>query len=89
MTAAFAIDWLKQMLWVAVITGAPPILTAVVIGLVIAIFQAATQINDSALAFAPKALASLVALVVAAPWMLDRMTEFMIAAITTMARIHP
>ncbi len=89
MTAAFALQWLKQMLWVATITGAPPILTAVIIGLLIAIFQAATQINDSALAFAPKALASIVALVIAAPWMLDRMTEFTIAAITTMARVHP
>lgn len=89
MTAAFALQWLKQMLWVAVITGAPPILTAVIIGLVIAIFQAATQINDSALAFAPKALASIVALVIAAPWMLERMTEFTIAAITVMARVHP
>lgn len=89
MTAAFALDWLRQMLWTAVITGAPPIVTAVIVGLLLAIFQAATQINDSALAFAPKALASIVALVVAAPWMLDRMTEFTTAAITVMARVHP
>lgn len=89
MTSAFALDWMKQMLWVAVITGSPPILTAVIVGLIVAIFQAATQINDSALAFAPKALASIVALVFAAPWMLDRMSEFTIAAMTVMARVHP
>jgi len=89
MTTAYALQWLKQMLWVAVTTGSPPILTAVVVGLLIAVFQAATQLNDSALSFAPKALASVVAVVAAAPWMIERMMEFTSAAIEAMSRVHP
>jgi flagellar biosynthetic protein FliQ len=89
MTSAFALDWFRDMLFNAVMAGAPPILAALAVGLSMAILQAATQINDSVLAFAPKALAAVVTMAVSAPWILQRLSEFANAAFTAMSRIHP
>ena len=46
-------------------------------GLIINIFQAATQINEMTLTFVPKLIATFVTLVVAGPWMIGKMTDFM------------
>ena len=51
MTTSFALDWFRQMLWVAVLSAGPVVGAVVVVGLVIAILQAATQVNDQAIAF--------------------------------------
>jgi len=87
MTAAFALDWFRDMLWAAVMTAAPPVLTVVTVGLVVAILQAATQVNDQAVAFGPKALAVIIALSTAGAWMLEKATDFTEAAIRAMATI--
>lgn len=89
MTISLALDWYRRMLWVAVMVGGPVILTGVVVGLIIAILQAATQVNDSAVAFAPKALATLVVLAVAGPWMLAQLVEFTTAIFVAVGRVHP
>ena len=57
--------------------AAPLLLVALVIGLVVSIFQAATQINESTLSFIPKLVGVFVALVVAGPWMISVMTDYM------------
>jgi len=49
---------------------------ALVVGLIISIFQAATQINEATLSFIPKLLAVFVTLVVAGPWMLGQMLDY-------------
>ncbi|MFN7696273.1 MAG: flagellar biosynthetic protein FliQ, partial [Deltaproteobacteria bacterium] len=64
MTVAHALDWMERMLWTAALVGAPAVLVLVLVGVTISVGQAATQINDSAIGFAPKALAMLVGLVV-------------------------
>lgn len=89
MTISHALDWYRQMLWTAVLVGGPVILAGVVIGLVVAILQAATQINDSAVAFAPKAVASLVVMVLAGPWMLNQLVEFTRSILQAIATTHP
>jgi flagellar biosynthetic protein FliQ len=76
-TAAYALDWFREMLWTAVLTAGPPILAVVVVGLLVAIVQAATQVNDQAVAFGPKAIAAVLSLVVAGSWMLAQLSEFM------------
>ena len=53
------------------------LLVALVIGLIVSIFQAATQINEATLSFIPKLLAVFATLVIAGPWMLDRMLDYM------------
>lgn len=89
MTVALAIDWYRKMLWTAVLVGGPVILAGVVIGLIVAIVQAATQVNDSAVSFAPKAVATIVVIVIAGPWMLAQLVEFTTAVFVAVGRLHP
>ena len=55
---------------VSLLLGAPLLLVALVTGLVVSLFQAATQINEATLSFIPKLLAVFATLVIAGPWML-------------------
>jgi flagellar biosynthesis protein FliQ len=89
MTVAHALDWYRQMLWTAVLVGGPVILAGVAVGTVVAILQAATQINDSAVSFAPKAVATLVVIVLSGPWMLNQLVEFARAVFVAIATMHP
>jgi flagellar biosynthetic protein FliQ len=63
-------------LMLALLISAPLLLTALLVGVVVGMFQAATQINEMTLSFIPKLLAMAVVLVIAGPWMLRLMTEF-------------
>ena len=76
MSAAAAIEFFRSMLWTAVLVTGPSVAAAVVVGLILAIFQAATQINDQTVAFAPKALVIVAALVVGGPFMLGELVRF-------------
>ncbi len=67
----------RQALEMTVLVSAPLLLTALVTGLLVSLFQAATQINEMTLSFIPKVLAMFLALVVAGPWMLTLMTDYM------------
>lgn len=60
----------------AIFVSAPVLLLGLAAGLAISIFQAATQINDAALAFIPKILATVAALFFFGPWMISRMAAF-------------
>ena len=62
---------------VTMMVAAPMLLVALVIGLVVSIFQAATQINETTLSFIPKLVGIFQALVVAGPWMLTVMVDYM------------
>jgi len=53
------------------------LLTALAIGLIVSIFQAATQINEATLTFIPKLVGVFLALIIAGPWMLGVMTDYM------------
>ena len=59
------------------LVGAPLLLVALVVGLLISLFQAATQINEATLSFIPKLLAVFAVLVIAGPWMLGLMLDYM------------
>ena len=89
MTISLAIDWYRRMLWTAVLVGGPVILAGVVIGLIVAILQAATQVNDSAVAFAPKAMATIAVVAIAGPWMLAQLVEFTTAVFVAIGKLHP
>jgi flagellar biosynthesis protein FliQ len=88
MNASLALEWLREMLWTAVVASGPVVLAIAAVGLLIAIVQAATQVNDQAVAFVPKAVIAVIALVVAGPFMLTQMSEFMSSAIVAMGNIH-
>ncbi|MEJ7688381.1 MAG: flagellar biosynthesis protein FliQ [Variovorax sp.] len=67
----------SEAIHVSLLLGAPLLLVALVIGLVISIFQAATQINEATLSFIPKLLAVFATLVIAGPWMLGMMVDYL------------
>ncbi|MDL2284154.1 flagellar biosynthesis protein FliQ [Oxalobacter sp. OttesenSCG-928-P03] len=62
---------------VTLMLAAPLLLTGLAVGLVVSIFQAATQINEMTLSFIPKMTCVFIMLVVAGPWMITVMTNFM------------
>ncbi len=66
----------EQALWVTMLLAAPLLGSALAVGLIIGMFQAATQINEMTLSFVPKLLILVVALVVAGPWMLAVITNY-------------
>lgn len=76
MTPTTIIDLGRQAVEVALMVSAPMLLAAVVTGLLVSIFQAATQINEMTLSFVPKVVAMFVTLVVAGPWLLTVLTDF-------------
>lgn len=61
----------------SLLLGAPLLLVALVTGLLISLFQAATQINEMTLSFIPKLLAVFATLVIAGPWMLNTALDYM------------
>jgi len=66
-----------QAMYVGLLLASPLLLVALVVGLVGSLFQAATQINETTLSFIPKLLAIVVTLVIAGPWMLTTMLDYL------------
>lgn len=76
MDAQTAVDLSRDALSVALLVGAPVLLAGVVVGLVISLFQALTQIQDQTIAFVPKIVAMAVILVICLPWLLQQMMTY-------------
>ncbi|MBO9515988.1 MAG: flagellar biosynthesis protein FliQ [Variovorax sp.] len=77
----------SQAIQVSLMLAAPLLLVALIIGLVISIFQAATQINEATLSFIPKLVAVFLSLVVAGPWMLEKMLDYIRALFTSIPQL--
>jgi flagellar biosynthetic protein FliQ len=77
MTPESVMSIAHQAMYVALVLAAPLLLVALVVGLVVSLFQAATQINESTLSFIPKLLAVAVTLVIAGPWMMATLLDYM------------
>ena len=72
-----ALEGLFEQTMVALLSVAGPILaSALIVGLIISVLQAATQINEPTLTFVPKLAAATILVVVAGPWMLDQLLSF-------------
>ena len=76
MTPGTVMEIGRQAIEVTLIIAAPILLTALIVGLVISIFQAATQINESTLQFVPKLVAMFVVLILLGPWMLQYLIDY-------------
>ena len=68
----------QQALWVTMLIAAPLLLSALGVGLLVGMFQAATQINEMTMSFIPKLFVLVMALVVAGPWMLSVIVNYTI-----------
>ncbi len=89
MTVAHALDWMQRLLWTATLVGSPTVALLVIVGIVVSILQAATQVNDSAVGFAPKVIAVLLALTVGGEWMLLRIRDFAMLTLEAIATMGP
>ncbi len=76
MTPTTVIDIGRQAVEVTLMVAAPLFGAALITGLLVSIFQAATQINEMTLSFVPKVVAIFVTLIVAGPWMITMLTDF-------------
>jgi flagellar biosynthetic protein FliQ len=89
MTPELVITLGQETIKTTLLLAAPLLICALVVGLLVSVFQAVTQINEATLSFIPKILAVVVALVICAPWMLDvisRFTTTLFENITTYVR---
>ena len=77
MTPESVMSMAHQAMYVALLLAAQLLLVALVVGLVVSLFQAATQINEATLSFIPKLIAVAVTLVIAGPWMLSTLLDYM------------
>lgn len=76
MTPDTVIDLGRTSLSMMILVSAPLLLSALVTGLVVSLFQAATQINEQTLSFIPKLLALALMLIFAGPWILTTMIDY-------------
>jgi len=84
---AVLFDVARDAIITTLLLAAPPFLAALVTGLVVSIFQAATQINEMTLTFIPKFVAVVATLVVMGPWMGQTITDFMTRLIAWLPQI--
>ena len=76
MTPELVMNIGRQAIEMTLILSGPMLLAALAVGLIISIFQAATQINEQTLSFIPKLLAMFLVLILAGPWMLQMMVDY-------------
>jgi flagellar biosynthetic protein FliQ len=76
MTPTTVIEIGRQAMEVALMVSAPLFIAALVTGLIVSIFQAATQINETTLSFVPKLIAIFLTLILAGPWMITVLTDY-------------
>ena len=76
MTPTTVIELARGAIETLLLISLPLFLVALVVGLLVSIFQAATQINEATLSFVPKLLAVFVTLIAAGPWMLTTLTDY-------------
>ena len=67
----------QQGLYILLMVAAPVLLAVLVVGLVVSVFQAATQINEATLSFVPKIIAAVAVLAFAGPWMMTTLVEYL------------
>jgi flagellar biosynthetic protein FliQ len=87
MTPEFAIELMKSMIFQALTIAAPILLTAMVVGLAISLFQAVTSIHEQTLAFVPKALAVICILLLLLPWIVRSLIDFTTMVIMKMPQV--
>ena len=76
MTPEVALDLFREALWLTAMIVGVLVVPSLLVGLVVAMFQAATQINDQTLSFLPRLMVILLTLIVLGPWLLRQLMEY-------------
>ncbi|WP_095156972.1 MULTISPECIES: flagellar biosynthesis protein FliQ [Pseudomonas] len=79
MTPEVAVDLFRDALWLTTMMVAVLVIPSLVVGLLVAMFQAATQINEQTLSFLPRLLVMLTTLIVAGPWLVQKFMEYILS----------
>ncbi len=87
MTSDIILDLFKEAIKLILVTSAPMMIAALVVGLVISIFQATTQIQEQTLAFVPKIIAIFITIIIAGPWILEKITLYTVKVFESMTTI--
>ena len=81
----FVIDICRKAVQTSLMVAAPPMLAGMIIGLLVSIFQATTQINEQTLTFIPKIVIVFITLLIMTPWMIHTMVSFTTGIFSTIA----
>lgn len=76
MTPEAVVDISRAAVQTILLVSAPMMMSGLIVGLIIGIFQAATQINEQTMTFAPKIVAVMVSLILAAPWIINLVVTY-------------
>jgi flagellar biosynthetic protein FliQ len=76
MTPELVVQLARRTFETTLILAAPLLIFSLVVGLLISVFQAVTSINEATLAFAPKIIAVMIAMIIFFPWMMTYMSDF-------------
>ncbi|MWV16813.1 flagellar biosynthesis protein FliQ [Pseudomonas sp. L-22-4S-12] len=76
MTPEIAVDLFREALWLTAMIVGLMVLPSLLVGLLVAMFQAATQINEQTLSFVPRLLVMLLTLIWAGPWLVRQLMEY-------------
>ena len=79
MTPEVAVDLFRSALWLTTLMVAVLVIPSLLVGLLVAMFQAATQINEQTLSFLPRLLVMLITLIVAGPWLVQKFMEYILS----------
>jgi flagellar biosynthesis protein FliQ len=71
-----AVEIGRQALWITMIISGPMLIAGLLVGIVIGVFQAVTQIHEMTLSFIPKILVMVAVFIVTLPWMLIKMVDY-------------
>ncbi|MCI8891085.1 MAG: flagellar biosynthesis protein FliQ [Eubacterium sp.] len=77
-TEGQVMDISRQAIYTIILTSAPLLLTSLIVGLIISIFQTVTSIQEQTLTFVPKILAVFAVMLLVGAWMLNNMSDFMV-----------
>lgn len=87
MTPELAVDICRKAIQTILMAAAPMLIVALLVGLMVSIFQAATQINEQTLTFVPKIVAVFVTLLIFGSWLIKLLVIFTIGLIDVMATL--
>jgi len=88
-TNEMVMELVYRMMTLATMVSAPMLIVGIIVGLIVAVFMAATQIQEASLNFVPKLVAIGFMMMLVGPWMLDTMLTFTIALFTELADLAP
>lgn len=86
MTQEMVIAIAERAIWIVLIVSGPLLLIALIVGLLVSIFQATTSIQEQTLAFVPKIVAVLVGIVFFGPWMISQLTTYVADILDNLTR---